>query len=206
MDTYWHRHKDLLLKSDLPLLSKRYDLATLCHFKIVHDLCSSPNPFQPHPPTKSPEPQLLCPGSPFLPSDLVPEIILSIWPYTWELSPGGNCPVQVCHPSRWLFIPISSCVIIVCFVLFCLILFSLPYSLLRFSHFSVCPHLYFVWCIWASPECIVCHSYTPCTLRACCSQSKFRILKIRESSARALFLYNCTPNMSRSAYASVSVT
>ena len=40
------------------------------------------------------------------------------------------------------------------------------------------------------------------TLRACCSQSKFRILKIRESSARALFLYNCTPNISRSAWAS----
>ena len=34
------------------------------------------------------------------------------------------------------------------------------------------------------------NSYTPRTLRACCSQSKFRILKIRESSARALFLYN----------------
>ena len=49
------------------------------------------------------------------------------------------------------------------------------------------------------------HSYTPRTLRACCSQSKFRILKIRESSARALFLYNCTPNISRSADASVSV-
>ena len=42
------------------------------------------------------------------------------------------------------------------------------------------------------------------TLRACCSQSKFRILKIREST-RALFLYNCTPNISRSADTSVSV-
>ena len=40
----------------------------------------------------------------------------------------------------------------------------------------------------------------------CCSQSKFRILKIRESSARALFLYNCTSNISRSADASVSIT
>ena len=37
------------------------------------------------------------------------------------------------------------------------------------------------------------NSYTPRTVRACCSQSKFRILEIRESSARALFLYNCTP-------------
>ena len=36
-----------------------------------------------------------------------------------------------------------------------------------------------------------CYSYTPRTLRACCSQSEFRILKIRESSARALFLCNC---------------
>ena len=49
------------------------------------------------------------------------------------------------------------------------------------------------------------HSYTPHTPHACCSQSKFRILKIRKSSTRALFLYNCTPNISRSADASVSV-
>ena len=36
-------------------------------------------------------------------------------------------------------------------------------------------------------------SYTPRTLRACRSQSEFRIVKIRESSASAFF-YNCTPN------------
>ena len=48
-------------------------------------------------------------------------------------------------------------------------------------------------------------SYTPRTLRACCSQSNFRILKICESSAHALFLYNCTPNISRSDDVSVSV-
>ena len=41
------------------------------------------------------------------------------------------------------------------------------------------------------------NSYTPLTLHACCSQSKFRILKLRESSAHALFLYNCTPNIWR---------
>ena len=35
---------------------------------------------------------------------------------------------------------------------------------------------------------LIMYSYTPRILRACCSQSKFRILKIRESSARALFL------------------
>ena len=34
---------------------------------------------------------------------------------------------------------------------------------------------------------IIDYSYTPRTLRACCSQSEFRIFKIRESSARALF-------------------
>ena len=54
--------------------------------------------------------------------------------------------------------------------------------------------------------CLNIHSYTPRTLRPCCSQSKFRILKIRESSARTLFLYNCTPNISSSADASVSVS
>ena len=35
--------------------------------------------------------------------------------------------------------------------------------------------------------------YTPRTLRACCSQSELMILKICESSARALFLYNFPP-------------
>ena len=49
------------------------------------------------------------------------------------------------------------------------------------------------------------HAYTLRTLHACCRQPKFRKLKIRKSSARALFLYNCTPNISRSADASVSV-
>ena len=48
-------------------------------------------------------------------------------------------------------------------------------------------------------------SCTPRTLHTCCSQSKFRILNIRESSVRALFLYNCTPNISSSADVSVSV-
>ena len=43
-------HEDLLQKSNLPLLSKRRDYATLCHlFKILHHLFSSPNPYNPHP-------------------------------------------------------------------------------------------------------------------------------------------------------------
>ena len=37
---------------------------------------------------------------------------------------------------------------------------------------------------------IIANLYTPRTLRACRSQSKFRILKIRESSAHALFCLN----------------
>ena len=41
------------------------------------------------------------------------------------------------------------------------------------------------------------NSHTPHTLRACCSQSKLTILKICESSVRALFLYSCTPNTLR---------
>ena len=89
-------HEVLLLKSDLPPLSKCRNITTLCHlFKIVHGLCSSPNPFQPHPQPNLWEPQLLCPGSPFLPADLVPDIILSICSYTLELSSRGYCPVQV---------------------------------------------------------------------------------------------------------------
>ena len=35
------------------------------------------------------------------------------------------------------------------------------------------------------------------SLRSCCSQSESTILKILESSAPALFLYNCTPNTLR---------
>ena len=43
-------HKDLLQKSNLPLLSKRRDYATLCHlYKILHHLSSSPNTYNPHP-------------------------------------------------------------------------------------------------------------------------------------------------------------
>lgn len=43
-------HEELLLESNLPSLSGRRDVATLCHlFKIFHGLCSSPNPFRPHP-------------------------------------------------------------------------------------------------------------------------------------------------------------
>ena len=39
-------HEDLLQKSNLPLLSKRRDYATLCHlYKILHHLSSSPNPY-----------------------------------------------------------------------------------------------------------------------------------------------------------------
>lgn len=45
-------HDDLLLDTNLPLLSKRRDIATLCHmYKILHNLCSSPNPYTPHPRT-----------------------------------------------------------------------------------------------------------------------------------------------------------
>ena len=43
-------HDELLQESDLPTLVKRRDVATLCHlFKIFHGLCSSPNPYRPHP-------------------------------------------------------------------------------------------------------------------------------------------------------------
>ena len=43
-------HDELLQESDLPTLAKRRDVATLCHlFKIFHGLCSSSNPYRPHP-------------------------------------------------------------------------------------------------------------------------------------------------------------
>ena len=44
-----HCSKTSLKKSDLPLLSKCRDCASLCHlYKILHHLSSSPNPY-PHP-------------------------------------------------------------------------------------------------------------------------------------------------------------
>ena len=47
-------HEDLLQKSNLPLLSKRMDYATLCHlYKILHHLSSSPNSYNPHPGLRS---------------------------------------------------------------------------------------------------------------------------------------------------------
>ena len=36
--------------------------------------------------------------------------------------------------------------------------------------------------------------YSYATLHACCSQSELTIVKVTEISARALFLFNCTPN------------
>ena len=43
-------HEDLLQDSNLPPLNKRRDIASLCHlYKIFSNLCSSPNPFRPHP-------------------------------------------------------------------------------------------------------------------------------------------------------------
>jgi len=42
-------HDELLHESNLPPLTKRRDVASLCHlYKILHGLCSSPNPFRPH--------------------------------------------------------------------------------------------------------------------------------------------------------------
>ena len=50
---------------------------------------------------------------------------------------------------------------------------------------------------------IIEYSFTPCTIGASCSQSELRILKIRKSSVRALFLYNRTSNILRARERSV---
>ena len=54
--------------------------------------------------------------------------------------------------------------------------------------------------------CLIVNSYTLHAQSACCSQSELTILKIRESSAHALFLYNCTPNTLRALEHSVAFT
>ena len=106
-------------------------------------------------PAKPPEPQLLRPGSPFLPADLVPEIVLSICPYALELPPWGNCPVQV-----FVFLQngcsFPSCVICVCFILFCLVLFNLPYSLLFLVIFLSVPFVF--WLVYLGTPLVYCSS------------------------------------------------
>ena len=130
------------------------DIATLCYlFKIVliwiqRRILSTLMPDQ------ISGTSTLMPWIPLFALALVPKIISCIHLYALELPPSGNCPVQV-----FVFLQdgcsLPSCVIIACFILVCLVLFSLPYSLLLFSHFSVCPLLYFVCCIWASLQFIV---------------------------------------------------
>ena len=79
------------------------------------------------------------------------------------------------------------------FVLFCFVFHRLVtgYSLGYSTPFSV--------------GSLIHNSHTPRTLRTCCSQSKLTILKVREISARALFLCSYTPNTSCSADALESV-
>ena len=91
-------HEDILFKSGLPLLSKRRDIATLCHvFKIVHGLCSSPNPFKPHPRPNLRHLNSCALDPPFCRLSLSQISFypypLSICPapYALELPPGGNC-------------------------------------------------------------------------------------------------------------------
>ena len=40
---------------------------------------------------------------------------------------------------------------------------------------------------------------------AACSQSEFRVLKIRDNSTRALLLYNCSPNTQRVGHGTLMV-
>ena len=49
--------------------------------------------------------------------------------------------------------------------------------------------------VFAIFELIQSNSYTPRTLRVCCSRSEFEIPKMRRSRASALVLYNCTLNI-----------
>ena len=101
-------HEDLLSKSDLPLLSKRRDIATLCHlFKIVHDLCSSPNPFKPHPRPNLRNVNSCALDPPFCCLTLSQRSFYPYAPTLWNYLPRRKLSsASLCHLSRRLFIPI----------------------------------------------------------------------------------------------------
>ena len=88
-------HDDLLLKADLPLLSKRRDFATLCQlFKIVYKLCSSPNPYNPHPRPGLRNLNSMALDTPFCRLSLAQRSFCPCAPSLWNCLPGGTvkCP------------------------------------------------------------------------------------------------------------------
>ena len=95
-------HDDLLLKADLPLLSKRRDFATLCQlFKIVYKLCSSPNPYNPHPRPSLLNLNSMALDAPFCPFSLTQKSFYPYAPTLWNYLPDSTvqCPTLTAFKS-----------------------------------------------------------------------------------------------------------
>ena len=95
-------HDDLLLKADLPLLSKRRDFATLCQlFKIVYKLCSSPNPYNPHPRPGLRNLNSMALDTPFCRLSLTQKSFYPYAPSLWNYLPDSTvkCPTLTAFKS-----------------------------------------------------------------------------------------------------------
>ena len=95
-------HDDLLLKADLPLLSKRRDFATLCQlFKIVYKLCSSPNPYNPHPRPGLRNLNSMALDTPFCRLSLTQKSFYPYAPSLWNYLPDSavKCPTLTAFKS-----------------------------------------------------------------------------------------------------------
>ena len=160
---------------DLTLLSKRRDIAKLCHLhKIVHNLCSSSNPYKPHPRSTFRNLNSFALAPPFCRLTLSQR---SFYPYAlslWRKSSNAG----LCDPLRQLFTHIwCRCV---CSILFCLVLFRFSFCLLisfvfGFGHVpSFClvyfgiPLIYGLFNIGFCVAVAECYKYIrPCAVRSC---------------------------------------
>ena len=126
-------HEDLLQKSNLPLLSKGRDYATLCHlYKILHHLSSSPNPYNPHPGLRSVTWIFRAVVPPFCRLTLCQK---SFYPYAlilWNYLPETSSNAILCCPSSEPSVPILAsqfhclfwCLFLLCFSFIFLFIFA----------------------------------------------------------------------------------
>ena len=108
-------HDELLQESDLP--AKRCDVATLCHlFKIFHGLCSSPNPYSPHPRPSLRHLNSCAVGPSFCRLSLSKTSFYPYAPTLWNYLPEAVVKSTSSKPSNWPSTPTF-------FSQFCLCLF-----------------------------------------------------------------------------------
>ena len=142
-------HEDLLQKSNLPLLSKRMDYATLCHlYKILHHLSSSPNSYNPHPRTslRNLNSRAIVPSFCRLTlcqKSFYPSILMLLHSGITSLRTLSNS--ILCSPSSQPSVPILASQFL-CFA-WCLFFLCFWFSFLFFFFFFWNYFLLF-WCFW----------------------------------------------------------